>query len=514
MALIRFKPQRNDWVALLAGALVPFGFAPFAFYPILLVSLMLIFDLWRMASPKQSLRFGLIFGVGMFGVGISWIYVAIHEFGHTPLVVAALLTLFAVLFLSLFPAVVGYLIALFRDYARLKPDSVWLLIGIMPATWIIFEWIRGWILTGFPWLNLGNSLIDSPLAGWAPVIGVYGLGWLFVLSASSLLMLRYHQRYAWFALLSVFWIAGGILSNYEWTAPTDKRLSVALVQGNVPQATKWNPETIQLRLDRYAQLSIPLFKKHQLVVWPENSITVFYDQVKERLFAPLNQYAKAAGSSLLVGIPIRKVGGGYYTSMINPLDDTQRYHKRHLVPFGEYLPSEWLRGLINLFNLPMSQFSAGDADQGPITIGGVRAAVSICYEDIFPQELMTQLPEATILINGSNNGWYGDSFAPHQHLQIARMRSLEFGRPTLRATTNGISAIIDNKGKIKQRSEQFVSAVVEGEVTPRTGRTPYLIYGNYLSITLVLISLLLSISISRVRQKRSTHDDGNSSSPL
>jgi apolipoprotein N-acyltransferase len=364
------------------------------------------------------------------------------------------------------------------------------------------------LLTGFPWISLGYSQIDSPLAGWAPILGVYGLSWLVALTAALLVLIRLRYHHVITGTLLLVWISGWGLQHVQWTQPQGQEKSVALVQGNVPQATKWDPQQVRNRLQRYADLTRPLFPQHQLIVWPENSITVFYDRIKDSYFKPLVEEAKKYDSSLLIGIPIQKEDrAGYYTSMIMPTDDEQMYHKRHLVPFGEYLPLEWLRGLIRFFDLPMSRFSAGATDQKPLEIAGVTAAMSICYEDAFASELLTQLPQATILINGSNNAWFGDSFAPHQHLQIARMRSLETQRPTLRAATNGISAIINSNGEIVERSQQFVAAVVKGNIQPRQGVTPFIVMGNYLIITLLLLGLILNIYMLR---RQSPQDVSNS----
>jgi apolipoprotein N-acyltransferase len=505
MALAFPQINRTDVIAFVAGVAVPFAFAPFGYYPLLLISLAILFNYWRHQTTKQALRTGVLFGLGMFGVGVSWVFVVIHEFGHTVAALAAFMTFLFILALSVYIGVAGAIVTSLRDRLKLSPSDVWLIVIIMPAVWLIIEWVRGWLFTGFPWLSLGYSLIDSSLAGWAPVIGVYGLTWLVALTAAMLLMLRNSNNYKWIFVAVIMWISGWGLGQKVWTQPVGESLSVALVQGNVPQSTKWNPDAIRYRLRRYAELTEPLFENNRLIIWPENSITVFYSKVKEGYFAPLVKRAQDAGSELLVGIPVlREDGYNYYTSMIVPGDDSQQYHKRHLVPFGEYLPLEWLRGLVNFFDLPMSRFSAGDYDQKPLEISGVKASVSICYEDAFATELLTQLPEATILVNGSNNAWFGDSFAPHQHLQISRMRSLETGRSTLRATTNGISAIIGSNGEVEKYSKQFETDVIEGSVQPRTGSTPYVIAGNY--PILVVTILLLLFPFMRAYKKNSLDD--------
>ncbi|MDH3355576.1 MAG: apolipoprotein N-acyltransferase [Chromatiales bacterium] len=477
-------------MAIVAGALLPLAFAPFGFYPITFLSLALLFWIWRDSTPKQALLFGLLFGIGQFGVGVSWVYVAIHTFGHAVVPLAAFLTALFVGYLALFPALTGFVIAWLR---RRLPNSSqgFLLIILMPLIWSLVEWIRGWLLTGFPWLNLGYSQIDAPLRGWAPIVGVYGLNWLVAIAAGLLVWWwssrKLLNRRAIIGLLLLFG-TGQFLTMVEWTDPIGQKISVALVQGNIEQQTKWSREGLQQRLNRYTSMTRPLLGKYALIVWPENAISQFYDRLEEGFFKPLGERASKQGSEIVLGVPVRRDDGRYYTSMAVAGDSSRQYHKQHLVPFGEYLPLDsLLRGVIDFFNMPMSHFTPGPKNQPPLMVAGTPAALTICYEDLFGEELRSQLPEATILLNGSNNAWYGDSLAAHQHLEIARMRSLEFGRWALRATTNGISVLIDPKGGINKRSPQFEQAVVTGEVQPMQGTTPYIIWGNWLVIILMAL---------------------------
>jgi apolipoprotein N-acyltransferase len=484
-------------VALLAGALLPLAFAPFGLYPIALLSLGLLFWLWSDSSPKDALLHGLLFGIGQFGVGVSWVFVAIHTFGNAVMPLALLLTALFVLTLALFPAIAGLLVARLRE--RLTGHSTaFVSILLMPLIWSLIEWLRGWILTGFPWLNLGYSQIDSPLRGWAPVVGLHGLNWLVAIIAGIALWWwqerhrtgRFNGRAA--AAIVLLLGSGQILTHVEWTSAKGRALSVALVQGNVEQSTKWVSGGLQQRLDRYTEMTRPLLGSYQLIVWPENSITQFYHRLEEDFFNPMAQSAREQGSEIVLGVPVLRDDNRYYTSMAVAGDSSRQFYKHHLVPFGEYLPFDsLLRGLIEFFNMPMSNFISGARDQSPLVVAGTKAAVTICYEDLFGEELLSQLPEAEILLNGSNNAWYGNSLAPHQHLQIARMRSLELGRWTLRATTNGISAIIDPHGVINKRSPQFEQAVVTGVVQPMQGTTPYIIWGNWLVILLMVVGLAI-----------------------
>lgn len=479
---------RADLLALLAGALLPLAFAPVSFHPLALLAPAALFLLWLGVTPRRALWRGFLFGLGQFGVGVSWVFVAIHDFGHSGLPLAVFLTALFVSFLALYPAVLGYLLVRFLR----APD--WLRLALLfPAGWTLLEWFRGWFLTGFPWLNIGYSQIDAPLRGLAPLVGVYGVGFALALSA-GLLALAVHdggrRRVAALALVALLWAGGALLARLEWTEAAGAPFRVTLVQGNVPQDSKWRPELVQHTLDLYADLT----RRHwdsRLIVWPEAAITAWLDEVADDYLAGLRREARAHGSDLVLGIPVREPGTRrYFNSLVSLGEPPGVYHKRHLVPFGDYLPlQEFLRGLIRFFDLPMSGFSPGPAQQPLLTAAGQKLASAICYEDVFGEELIAALPEATVLLNATNNAWYGDSFAPHQHLEMSRLRALETGRSLLRVTTNGVSAIIDRQGRIQKRSEQFVTETLTGEVTPYRGATPYVRLGNTPVIGLLLVVL-------------------------
>lgn len=482
-----------DWqrllLLLLAGASLPLAFAPFNVFPLAFLAPIPLFAAWLNAEPRQAMASGFAFGLGQFGVGISWVYVAIHDFGNSAMPVAAILTLLFVAVLAAVPALVGYFSARFAP--RNSTNAVKLLLWL-PAIWTLGEWFRGWVLTGFPWLNLGYSQIDSPLGGYAPILGVYGLSWLCALGAGSLLWMWQLRRRALFLVLPLWLLllgGGALLGTVSWTKPVGEPVRVTLIQGNVPQATKWDPKAIRARLERYANLTQQHFDDSDLIIWPENAVTVFYHDIKEAFFDGLADDARATGTDLILGVPLLDDDGvRYYTTMMSLGSSHGFYRKRHLVPFGEFLPLEGLlRGLINFFDLPMSSFSPGPDDQPMLSVAGHKVAATVCYEDAFGEEMRDFLPEASMLVNGSNNAWYGDSFAPHQHLQISRMRALEAGRPMLRATTNGISALIDEKGKIQVRSRQFRTEMLSDTVQPMQGATPYVRWGNWPVVMLLLV---------------------------
>ncbi|MGW8228933.1 MAG: apolipoprotein N-acyltransferase, partial [Gammaproteobacteria bacterium] len=475
--------SKATWLwCLLAGASLPLAFAPFNLFLLAYFAPLVLFNYWLGATPRQAAWLGYLFGLGMFGVGVSWVYVAIHVFGYAPVPLALVMTTAFVAFLALYPALQSYVAVTFQQRLGLSRTTSLLL--IYPSVWVLVEWLRGWFLTGFPWLNLGYSQLNTPLAGIAPVLGVYGVSWATALTAGLVLIIllavKHRTRLLVGGGLAMLFIGATGLSAMEWTEKYGDPIKVSLLQGNAPQMTKWDPDQIQARLDLYANLT----RQHwdsDLIFWPENAMTTFYHTLADDYFAPLVAEAKQHGTDLVVGVPVLDLQTDqYYSSFVVPGDNPKMYHKRHLVPFGEFVPLEsLLRGLISFFDLPMSSFSRGSDDQPPLKAAGQLLAPTVCYEDAFGEEVINFLPQATLLINGSNNAWYGDSFAPHQHLQISRMRALETGRPLLRATTNGISAIIDYKGYVVKRSPQFETYVLSGEVQPRSGATPYVRWGNW-----------------------------------
>lgn len=460
---------KGHFLALAAGALMPLAFSPFQFYPLAVVSLALLFLCWQGVNAKQAALRGFLFGLGLFGMGVSWVFVAIHVFGQASIAVAGLLTFGFVAFLASYLAVIGWLLKRFTQPILSK----WDMIALLPIIWMGYELFKGWFLTGFPWLELGVSQIEGPLAGYVPIIGVIGVSWLVALTAGLSVVFLKSRQWLYLVGIAVIWLGGQQLQSVTWTKTIGEPIKVSLIQGNVPQSVKWNPEQLFKTLALYETRTSQNWES-DLIIWPENAITVFYHQAKELFFDPLAIQAQKHNTDILVGLPVFEVGSKtYYNSMMRLDLEPDFYHKQHLVPFGDYIPFEWLRGVIAFFNLPMSSFSSGSSEQALLNVAGVDVGISICYEDVFSTEVMRTLPEAKLLVNATNNAWYGDSYAPHQHLQISRSRGLEMGRPVLRATTNGISAVIDHKGQIVQRTEQFEQAVLTTEIQARQGETPY-----------------------------------------
>jgi apolipoprotein N-acyltransferase len=412
-------------------------------------------------------------------------------FGSAPVWIAIFLMLGLVLIMAAYFWAAGWLIS------RLAAGEPWRLLAVAPAAWVVLEWLRGWVLTGFPWLALGYSQIDTWLAGWAPLAGVYGVTAALMLSISAILVtfvVRGRARGLAAAIAVAPWLAGAALAAVEWTVPEGPALRSTLVQGGVSQDRKWLPEQREPTMRFYRQATLDAAGS-ALVVWPEVAIPSVTDRVADYI-ASLGPLTERNAQTLLFGILERQAGPAGESDVYNSVllvDGNRRqvYRKRHLVPFGEYFPvppavREWMR----MMNLPFSDLAAG-ADVQPLleTRNGTKLAVAICYEDAYAAEQLYALPAAGLLVNVSNDAWFGDSIAPHQHLQIARMRSLEAGRPTIRATNTGISAFIDHRGEPVETGPQFQPVIMTRSVQPRSGSTPYVRSGNLPVVSLGLAVL-------------------------
>ncbi len=484
-------------LVLIAGALLPLAFAPFDLSLFAIASPAVLFAIWLGDSPRQATTHGFLFGLGQFGIGASWVYVSINEFGHTGFIVASFLTLSFVAVLALFPLLVGYLVSRIRG-----SDTIMLLLSI-PALWTLGEWMRGWFLSGFSWLHLGYSQTDTWLSAYAPVGGVYLVSWVVALLAGLLVLLLRHWRRQGIkvVLLSGLLISGSfILQRVEWVSDVGDALKVSLIQGNISQHDKWQSSQRLPTLSMYRRLTGQHLDS-DIVIWPETAIPAWFHSVKDGYLKELALLAVESKTTIITGIAMTDPETrNYYNSLIaidssNP--EFQFYHKDHLVPFGEYVPLEsWLRGLIGFFELPMSNFSRGGQQQPLISVNGQQIGASICYEIAFGEEVINALPAASMLVNISNDAWFGGSLGPYQHLQIARMRSIETGRPLLRATNTGITAIVDHHGKIQNSAPQDKRLVVSGVVQPQQGSTPYVRVGNMFVIVLMLLLIIFAVMFS------------------
>ena len=464
-------------LALLFGALLPFAFAPFDLWALAPLSLAGLFWLWSGVSPRAAWTLGYAFGLGMFCVGVSWIFVSMHHFGEAIVPVAGLITLVFAALMAVFPALAGWL------SARLSTEnSVARILIAMPLAWMLFELIRGEFLGGFPWLNLGASQIHSPLAGFVPIFGEYAASLAVVLSAALLVLLVTRRTYlAVLGALLAFvalWAGGMMLRQIDWVEPAGEPLRVAIVQGNVEQSRKFDPQVFQATLNLYRRLSesVPDAK---LIIWPETAVPDTVSAASSFLIE-MQDLMRDRGQELVLGIFDQDRQGNYYNALLALPVEGGYYHKRHLVPFGEYLPLRFLiEPFKNLIQVPMSDLTSGKNQQPLLRLAGHPAGASICYEATLARKINTALPEAAFLINASNDAWFGDSLAPHQHLQIAAMRSLESGRWMVRATNTGISALINPHGEVVARTPQFEQAVLRGDITPMQGATPFVIFGAW-----------------------------------
>lgn len=467
---------RGDLLAAAAGCLITLSLAPFDFWPAGLLALALLHVLIDPLPPRAAFARGWWFGVGMHLSGVSWVYVSIHDYGYAPVPLALALTLGYCLGLAL---VIAIFTGLYARWLRAWPSGNWL--GFA-ALWVLMEWFRSWFLTGFPWLYIGYAHLDSPLTGWAPVAGVYGIGLALALTAAALAMLVSAQPQRAFApllLCAALWFAGWLLNDVKWVEPAGEPIPVALVQANIPQQLKWDRAYYEQTLDSYRELSAPLWPEARIVVWPEAAIPAFYQDAAAFLDSQA-ALARARGSTLITGVPYRAEPtpefprGPVHNSIVALGEGSGLYHKVRLVPFGEYVPLQhWLRGLIRFFDLPMSDFAAGPKEQAPLQAAGVALAPFICYEVVYPELVANWLPQADALITISNDAWFGRSIGPLQHLQMAQMRALESGRYMLRGTGNGVTAIIDERGRITAQLPQFERGVLRGEFMPMRGATPF-----------------------------------------
>lgn len=455
-------------VSFVLGGVLVLAFAPFGVGLLAPLLLALFFQLLRYAgSGRAAALEGYGLGLGLLGFGVFWLRNSIDQFGG----VSPLLSLvFTLLFIVLVAAIFAFVGWLAWQLGRARGETFQVLLAA-PLAWLVGELVRAHLFTGFPWLSIGYSQIDLPLAGFSPLVGVFGVGFLLAFTAGLLSLWR--RRWA-LPVLILLWSAGYALGQVEWTHPSGDAFPVALIQGNIKQADKWRPSLFDSNLALYQELSDQV-PEARLVVWPETAISAFDDKVELTVLRPLQEKMRSQGRDLLTGIVSRHPDGRYYNAMMGlGVSGRHVYYKRHLVPFGEYLPLPFLIDpVLDFLDIPMSNFSPGEGAPRPMRLAGHWAGIDICYEDAFGSEVAATLPQAEFLVNASNDAWFGDSLAPHQHLQIARMRALETGRYLLRATNTGISAIISPTGRILRQAPQFKRTLVSAMVRPMQGMTPY-----------------------------------------
>lgn len=483
--------------AFCSGVAASFAFAPYGMWWLAPVTLAILFTLWLDCNPKQAFLRGWAFAAGLFGVGTIWIHHSMSVFGGMSLPLALFLAILLAALMALYYGLAGYIAVRLTAQASLPAKLI-----ASALAFVAMEWLRSWFLSGFPWLTVGFSQIDSPLSGFAPVGGVLLLSLFSTLTAALLIVIlkggRQQQITAVIIIASI-WTTGALLGNKEWTLPSGKPLKVTLLQGNIPQDQKWLPEMLEPTLQYYTSETM----KHldsDLILWPESAITALKQQVDEALLKPLSKKLAENNSMLITGILTNPRGETYYNNLLSLDGNEALYDKRHLVPFGEYFPLGYLwkesfKGLATIGD----DFTAGDAAKPLLQVGDYQAGVSICYEIIFGEEIREALPEAHFLVNMSNDAWFGETVGPLQHFEMARMRALENGRYLLRATNTGVTAIIDPLGRVQKQLPQFQRAELNGTFTPYQGSTPYSKYGH-LALWLLWGALLLWIIVSNRSQ--------------
>ena len=484
-----------------------FAFAPFRAGTLAFATLAFVFWQWqRAAEAREAARLGFAFGLGLFGAGSSWLYIAIVTFGGMPPPLAAIAIAVLTAYLALWPALAGWLAARFADPGTLRR----LVIGVAAFTGA--EWVRSYLFTGFPWLALGYSQVpDGLLRGYAPLGGVYlvtlvlaAVAALIAHAAESVVRRARAALAGSVAALAALVAMGAALAQVEWTRPSGAPLPVSLVQGNVLQEIKFDPQFRTRTFDRYLQLVAET--RGRLVVLPESAFPVFSDEVPDAVLLSLIRTASARGGDVLLGLFTAEApepGSDeprYYNTVVTlGTSELQFYRKNHLVPFGETIPLKSILGpLIRaLLAIPLADQARGGATQPALSVAGQRVAVDICYEDAFGSELIHGARQATLLVNVTNDAWYGRSIAAEQHAQIGAMRALELGRPMLRATNTGITSAIAHDGTEIARLRWFTTGVLEVAVTGREGETPYQRYGDTPVLVLAALSLAAALALRR-----------------
>lgn len=485
-------------VALLTGAALTFAFAPFNIWPLAILCPAILMMLWQDAVPRAAARIGFSFGVGLFGAGTWWLYISIRNFGQAAVWLTLLLIVALVAIMSLWYALMGWIAA---RWLPAHGTRRWLL-GL-PALWLVIEWLRGWVLSGFPWLTLGYSQTDTWLRGFAPIGGVYLLSWLLLLVAGSLLLLwrgRSDQRAVALVVLLMPWPLGFVLQRHAWTDPADAPVTVAVLQGNFAPDVKWDPANNEATKQLYQRLNSEALGSN-LIVWPESAIPELANTIAPYL-SNIYSTSRARESDAVIGLLRADLDKDLYWNSVLVLGDIPRwYDKRHLVPFAEYFPvPAFVRSWLRLMSLPYSDFTAGDSKQGAYSAGGTTLALTICYEDVFGNAQRRVLRDADVLVNVTNDAWFGHSAARYQHFQMGRMRAIESGRPLIRAANDGVSALVDADGRILSAAPEYQVATLRGTVQPRKGLTPYAAAGDWPLLALAAAIVVASAQPWRRRR--------------
>ena len=484
-------------LSFVCGAASNLAFAPFGFYPLIFLTLAVLFVIWYKSSAAICLKSGLLFGFGLYAPGISWLYISVHEFGEAPALFAILVVAALAVLLSLVLAGAGYLQSKFSCTPSIR------LIVVIPAIWVFLEWVRSWLFTGFPWLYVGYTQTDSWLVGWASILGVLGVSFAVCVLAGIVASIYIRGMQIGILVPGLLIVLGGLASLDPPWIQTGQPVSAALLQGDVNIRDKWNLRKARGYLEFYYTQSQKL-NDVDLVVWPEIALP-YTDTRLEKL--KLWERLKSLNPDFLVGVLEEHTSAGvqaYYNSAYGISNSIQIYRKSRLVPFGEYTP---FRSLLNWLEsvvlIPAADFDSYRGRQLPLELANEKIGVSICYEDAFPTDVLRMLPEASILVNISEDAWFGRRLAPAQRLQMSRMRAIETGRPVLRAANQGLSASIDHKGRIIDILSQDEGKVLMTTVRPATGTNPFVLLGNYPVLILCIVSLFVVLRVAQSARTRS-----------
>lgn len=481
-------------LALLVGVLHAAAFRSDASWPLEIAALAALVALClRRLGTWDALGLGFAFGLGWFVTGIYWIFISIHTYGQINAVLAGAATLLLSAYLALYPAAACGLGAFWATRSAHRAGFVWLFAPL----WTLAEMARGTVLTGFPWMATGYAHVGGPLAGYAPVLGVAGVTFMAAACAAALARAAHRAReprgtLGPAALILAIAAGGLLLAAQTWSTPLGPVLHVRLLQGNIPQDVKFDPERFDATVATYLELIER--RPADLIVLPETALPVFLGDVPESLIERLEADAARLHAGLAIGVPIAD-SAQVYTNSVIAFDavqgGAQRYDKTHLVPFGEFVPFGF-RWFVDLMHVPLGDFTPGSPDQKPLRLAGIRVAFNICYEDLFGAVIRRQAKEANLLVNVSNVAWFGDSQALPQHLQLSRMRALETARPMLRATNTGMTAAIDARGTVQSVLQAFTTGSLDVSVQPVTGTTPYVFWGDLAALGLTLAVLALA----------------------
>jgi apolipoprotein N-acyltransferase len=497
-------------IAIILGAIQVFAFAPFEQYWTIYPSLIGIFLLLQQVqeTTKRSFLISYIFNLSMFIACIHWVYVSMDLFGGMPLFVSVLLIFLLAAYLAIFPT-----LALWASTRLPETPDLLRYLLVIPVFWLLSDWLRGWFLTGFPWSYLGYSQIDTPLVGYAPLLGVQGVTLAIIIICGALTLILQRQKILLNTVIILSLLGAGTFLQKQNYTEIQSPILISLVQGNIDQNKKWQPEELYPSIMKYLDLSkTNSDDQPEIIIWPESAIAALESDM-QRFLLPLSEDLAIQNKTLISGIIEYQTEQDVYRNSIITLgklptgdeysmQSKNRYQKHHLLPIGEFVPFEkYIRPLAPYFNLPMSSFQRGKEVQPNLRTIQTNLVAALCYEIAFPELLRKNVNEKTgMLLTLSNDAWFGDSIGPAQHLQIARMRAIEFARPLLRSTNNGITAIYGSHGEELGRLEPNTDAVLSKLVAPAFGKTPYQTYGTlplYLYSIFGLTWLYIYLVISR-----------------